>query len=66
MCILSQVESVKDVLSQLPSENLALIRVIVELLKQVSCPSGMCVCVCVCVLYVNVCVPVCPCMCDVS
>ena len=42
-------DAVKDVLSQLPSENLALIRVIVELLRQVSNMACVCVCACVCV-----------------
>ena len=60
MC-LSQVDSVKDVLSQLPSENLALIRVIVELLKQVSkfcimIVSVWHVCVCTCVRVQVLCV----------
>ena len=46
VCVLSQVEAVKDVLAQLPSENLALIRVMVELLKQVSVHVLACVHVC--------------------
>ena len=61
--VLSQVDAVKDILSQIPSENLALIRVVVELLKQV---SKLCVCVCVCVracMCVCVCVCACACMC---
>ena len=63
MCVLSQVDAVKDILSQLPSENLALIRVIVELLKQVSSLTMLCVYLCMCCTAISICITVCVCAC---